>query len=307
MKTILHFGNVDWIHLASPQKQEITDIVQQYDFHELIEEDLFELTNQEKIDVYEDVIFIVLNFPKYDTKIKKYFLNEFSIILTKNKILSMTKYDTNHIKMIIDDYKQELSEREEDEDFKISPYYILYKLLDTMYDKSIRDLTKSTKDVNVMEDQLFANSSLEKKLLEDLTIKKRNIVFLKHAFLPHGEILEELQKIIPKFYKEDLEVYFEDLVSKYDKIMNTVHISFENVESLGETYNTLMNIKTNSVINVLTLFSATTWVLTLISGIYGMNVILPWSEKPYFFGILMGIMGVICVGLLLYFKKRKRI
>ncbi len=307
MKTILHFGNVDWIHLASPQKQEITDIVQQYDFHELIEEDLFELTNQEKIDVYEDVIFIVLNFPKYDTKIKKYFLNEFSIILTKNKILSMTKYDTNHIKMIIDDYKQELSEREEDEDFKISPYYILYKLLDTMYDKSIRDLTKSTKDVNVMEDQLFANSSLEKKLLEDLTIKKRNIVFLKHAFLPHGEILEELQKIIPKFYKEDLEVYFEDLVSKYDKIMNTVHISFENVESLGETYNTLMNIKTNSVINVLTLFSATTWVLTLISGIYGMNVILPWSEKPYFFLILMGVMGVICVGLLLYFKKRKRI
>lgn len=258
MKTILHFGNVDWIHLASPQKQEITDIVQQYDFHELIEEDLFELTNQEKIDVYEDVIFIVLNFPKYDTKIKKYFLNEFSIVLTKNKILSMTKYDTNHIKMIIDDYKQELSEREADEDFKISPYYILYKLLDTMYDKSIRDLTKSTKDVNVMEDQLFANSSLEKKLLEDLTIKKRNIVFLKHAFLPHGEILEELQKIIPKFYKEDLEVYFEDLVSKYDKIMNTVHISFENVESLGETYNTLMNIKTNSVINVLTLFSATT-------------------------------------------------
>jgi magnesium transporter len=258
MKTILHFGNVDWIHLASPQKQEITDIVQQYDFHELIEEDLFELTNQEKIDVYEDVIFIVLNFPKYDTKIKKYFLNEFSIILTKNRILTMTKYDTNHIKMIIDDYKQELSEREEDEDFKISPYYILYKLLDTMYDKSIRDLNKSTKDVNVMEDQLFVNSSLEKKLLEDLTIKKRNIVFLKHAFLPHGEILEELQKIIPKFYKEDLEVYFEDLVSKYDKIMNTVHISFENVESLGETYNTLMNIKTNSVINVLTLFSATT-------------------------------------------------
>jgi Mg2+ and Co2+ transporter CorA len=76
---------------------------------------------------------------------------------------------------------------------------------------------------------------------------------------------------------------------------------------LGETYNTLMNIKTNSVINVLTLFSATTWVLTLISGIYGMNVILPWSEKPYFFVILMGVMGIICIGLLLYFKKRKRI
>ena len=176
MKTVLHFGNIDRIHLFEPQKDEINALVDTYDFHELIEEDLFELTNQEKIDIYEEYMFIVLNFPKYNAEMKKYFLNEFSIILGKNVIVTMTKFDTNHIKSIIEEYSEELKTRESDEDFKISPYYILYKILDTMYDKSIKMLTQSAKDVVSLEEQLFISSKLEKKLLENLTIKKRNIV-----------------------------------------------------------------------------------------------------------------------------------
>lgn len=248
MKTVLHFGNVDWIHLFEPTKEEIKELVNIYEFHELIEEDLFEMTNQEKIDIYEDYMFIVVNFPKYNPDLKKYFMNEFSIILGKNIIVTMTKYDTNHIKSIIEAYSQELKTRESDEEFKISPYYILYKVLDTMYDKSIKMLNTSTKDVVVLEEQLFASNKLEKKLLENLTIKKRNIVSLKHIFMPHKEILEELQNTLPKFYKEDLDVYFEDVIYKFDTIINTIAISFENIESLAETYNSLMTIKTNSMI-----------------------------------------------------------
>lgn len=307
MKTILHFGNVDRIHLSNPQEGEISQIVKKYDFHELIEEDLFELTNQEKIDVYEDFIFVVLNFPKYNPTIKKYYLNEFSCVLGKNVILTMSKYDTNHIKNLVDEYKQELKERDEDEAFKISPYYILYKVIDTMYDKAVRDLGKSSKDVNAMEEAMFAKNTVEKNMLENLTIKKRNIVFLKHTFLPQEEILMDLQKEIPKLYKEDLEVYFEDLESKLGKISNTIEISFENVDSLGETYNTLMTIKTNSVISVLTIFSVITGVLTLISGIYGMNVTLPGAPQEYFFLIIMWMMVVVCSGLLIFFRKKRRI
>lgn len=307
MKTILHFENTDRIHLFEPQKDEISELVQKYDLHELIEEDLFELTNQEKIDIYEDYMFIVVNFPKYNIETKKYLLNEFSIVLGKNIIITMTKFDTNHIKTIIDEYSEELTTRESDEDFKISPYYILYKVLDTMYDKSIKMLTNSSKDVALLEDQLFSSHKLEKNLLENLTIKKRNVVSLKHTFAPHREIIDELQNALPKFYKEDLDVYFEDLEYKLEKIMNTIAISFENAESLADTYNSLMNIKTNSMIGVLTIFAAITWILTMISGIYGMNITLPGQEHPYFFLMLIGFMLVVCFWLLRIFKKKKRI
>jgi len=307
MKTVLHFGNTDWIHLFDPEKKELNELVKKYDFHELIEEDLFELTNQEKIDIYEDHMFIVVNFPKYNEKIRKYFLNEFSVILGKNTIFTFTKFDTNHIKSIINEYSEELKNRESDEDFKISPYYILYKILDTMYDKSLKMLKKSNKDVGDLEEQLFSSSKLERTLLEQLTIKKRNIVSLKHIFEPHKEILEELQKALPKFYKEDLDVYFEDLEYKHDKIMNMISVGFENTDSLAETYNSLMNIKTNSMIGVLTIFAAITGILTLISGIYGMNIILPGQEHPKIFLLLIGTMISVWILLLLLFKRKKRL
>jgi LPXTG-motif cell wall-anchored protein len=68
-----------------------------------------------------------------------------------------------------------------------------------------------------------------------------------------------------------------------------------------------MNIKTNSMIGVLTIFSAITWILTLISGIYGMNVILPGQGSTNFFPFLMGLMFIVCVALLVIFKKKRRI
>jgi Mg2+ and Co2+ transporter CorA len=67
----------------------------------------------------------------------------------------------------------------------------------------------------------------------------------------------------------------------------------------------LMNIKTNSMISVLTIFAAITWVLTLISWIYGMNISLPGQQHPYFFLILMGAMFLVCIWLLRVFKKEK--
>lgn len=307
MKTELSFGNIKWIHLVDPKREEINKLVEKYDFHELIEEDLIDFTTQEKIDMYEWYLSMVLNFPKYDDQIRKYLHNEFSVILWKDIIITMTKYETNHIKKIIEDYSQELKEREADEDYKISTYYILYRVIDTLYDKAMNVLNKSSKDVMVLEEELFRKNRLEKKFLEDLMIKKRNIVSLKHMFMPHQDILQDLQKMIYKIYQEELDVYFEDLSYKHDKIMNNLAVSFENVESLSETYNTLMNLKTNSVINVLTVFSVITWVLTLISGIYGMNINLPWQWDAKFFYALMMIMFVVCVALILFFRKKKRI
>ncbi len=68
MKHILDIGKVRWIHLASPSKEEIKELVKEYEFHEIIEEDIEEMNAQPKIDQYDDTFFIILNFPKFDVR-----------------------------------------------------------------------------------------------------------------------------------------------------------------------------------------------------------------------------------------------
>jgi magnesium transporter len=304
MKNSLKIWNITWLHFENPQKQELLDIWEQYDFHEIIIDDIIDLTTQDKIDVYDNHIFLVLHFPKYNERNKSYESNEFSFILWKNFIISITSLPSNNIEKIKKEYEDEISEREEDEKYKISPYYILYVIIDAMYDKSISVLNNSNKDIIELEKWIFTENWITKKALEWIMIKKRNLVFLKYNFVSHSELLEELQKTIEKFYEWQLDLYFEDLAYKIDKIDNVIDIQSKNVNSLTEAYNSLMNIKTNSLLKLLTIFTFIIWTLTFIAGVYGMNVDLPMDSWEGAFLIIMTLMCILFIILLLFFKKK---
>lgn len=153
MKTTLRFGHMQWIHYASPTPEEISQLVEQYEYHELIAEDLQDMTVQHKIDQYDDVIFVVLNFPKYNVATKKYVLNEFNIIMGKDYIITLSRYEASHVAKIVAQYKDDLAESDvhDEEAFKVSPYYILYTIIDAMYDKTIKAQANASKDIVMIE------------------------------------------------------------------------------------------------------------------------------------------------------------
>ncbi|MBW7954858.1 magnesium transporter CorA family protein [Candidatus Gracilibacteria bacterium] len=304
MKNLLKIGTVSWIHFENPKKQELIEISEKYDLHEIIIDDILDYGVQDKIDTYDNHIFMVFHFPKYDEKNKRYISNEFSIILGKNFIITITTEKTNHISKIREEYIEETQDLEYPEKYKISPYYILYKIIDIMYDKSIKLLSKNSKDIIGLEEKIFSNNGLNKKLLEDIMIKRRNIVFLKYIFLPQNELITEIQKTIEKFFDGQLDLYFEDLLYKLDKIENQISSLTKDLSSLNETYNSLMNVKLNSMLGVLTLLTIIIGSMTLIAGIYGMNVSLPFENSKYAFFIIMGLMIAISLMLYLLFKKK---
>lgn len=303
MKNLLDIWNVKWIHLQNPKRQELLEIWEQFDLHEIIIEDILEYGTQDKIDNYDNKVFMIFHFPKYDERQKRYIWNELSVILGKNYIITITSHQTNHIDKIREEYIQETKNLENPEKYKISPYYILFKILDIMFDKTLRLLTKSTKDIVTLEEEIFSKNGLNKKLLEEMMIKRRNVVFLKHLFLPQDEIILELQKTTEKFYDWQLDLYFEDLLYKLDKINNNISILTENLNSLSEIYNNLMNIRLNWIISKLTAFTLVIWLMTLIVWIYWMNVELPLSWNIYLFYYIIISMAFLSIWLLAFFKK----
>lgn len=304
MKNLLKIGRVSWIHFENPKKSELLEIWETYDLHEIILDDIVEYWVQDKIDTYDNHIFMVFHFPKYDEKQKRYISNEFCIILWKNFIITITSHKTNHIEKIREEYISETKDLDDPEKYKISPYYILYKIIDVMFDKTLKILNKNSKDIMFLEEEIFSNNWLNKKLLEELMIKRRNLVFLKHQFIPQNELITELQKTIEKFFDWQLDLYFEDLLYKLDKIENQINILTKNISSLSEIYNSLMNIKLNSIIQTLTVLTIIIWTLTLIAGIYGMNIALPFEKSPNAFMIIFAIMLGISLVLFMFFKKK---
>ena len=307
IKNILKIGWIKWTHLSKPRDADLQNIIKNLDLHEMIEQDILESSAQDKIDTYDDCVFLIIHFPKYNEKLWKYVSNEMNVILGKDFIITITKYPTNNIEKIRQEYEAEIKEEWDDaEEYKISPYYILYKIIDVMYDKILLGLNKFNQDLTEIEKQVFDKNFVDKEFLKTILIKKRNAVLLKTIIIPQEEILVELQKATANFYEWDLDVYFEDLEYKTSKILGQISIIHENIDSISEIFNTITNMMTNTNIGVLTVLTVVIWIMTMISGIYWMNIVnLPISDNPYAFYYLIWGMSLFALATLLIFKKKK--
>lgn len=282
------------------------DQLKSLDLHELIQEDLCESVTQDKIDDYEDTIFLVLHFPKYNQQRQQYISNEFDIILRRDELITLSRFKSNHMEKIRDDYQSILDDAERDEIYKFSSYYILYRVIDTMYDKILRGLGEFAKDLTHIEDQIFSSQSASVGLLEQIMIKRRNGIQLKHMIAPHRDIIEELQEWTLKLFGGELDVYFEDLSFKIDKIASQIIIQNENIDSMYDIYSSMVSMKTNQAVTTLTIFTAVIGVMTLITGRYGMNIPLRWQENPLMPRVILGAVACVGVVLLAYFRTKKR-
>jgi magnesium transporter len=223
-KKQLQFGMINRAHYTKPSAEQIIHVCEEYLLHDLVVEDMMESFTQDKIDVYDDHLFLVVHFPKYSLLQKKYTLNEFNIIIKQNNLVTFCSQQTSEITKIAELCKSMMKESVGDDDERhiVSPYFIVYRLLDGMYSKALLSLKKLTKDLMKLEEEIFDTDHVHKELIEELMIKRRNIIVMKHTFVSHNEIIEELHQATVKLFEGELDVYFEDLQYKVERINNQI-------------------------------------------------------------------------------------
>lgn len=105
-------------------------------------------------------------------------------------------------------------------------------------------------------------------------------------------------------FSEEVELYFENLEDKLDKIFSEIQLLQENIDSMEDTLKSVFELETNTTIKYLTVFSAFMLPLTVVTGVFGMNV-----ESGHFNNRLIGfsIAGVILflLTVLLLFRNKK--
>ncbi len=270
---------IDWIDI---NKDELMSVVRHYDFHELDIEACLEENQRARIDYYEDYMFITLHFPKYNLKTQTYDLNEFNIFLWKDYIITFRSFPWTHVDKIFD-YYSDLDET--DNKIKVSSWFVLYEIIQAMLEKMFRVIEKNNIDVRKIEKDVFTSSKTS--LVKNIMIKKRNIIMLKNMFKPQIVVLNQLEYNVNKLFAWKIEEYFEDLEDKLNQIVNEINLLDEYIASIEDAFKTMIDIKTNSVIKILTLFSAFLFPLTLVTWFYGMNVELPFQkQEEIVFGIL---------------------
>lgn len=298
----LNVNWIRWIDAVWLSKDEIRVILLKHEIHELDLEACMEENQRARIDNYKKYSFVIFHFPKYDLKLRTYRLNEFNIFLWKDTLITLRDFPWTHIDTIFE-YYQNLKVRKKDY-IKITSGYIIYEITQAMLEKMFK-LTKNVSvDIKRIEQKVFDTWS--SSLVKDIMIKKRNIVVLRHMFRPQILVFKKLETTINELYEWRMEEYFEDLEDKVEQIVNDIWILWEHIDTVEDAFKSMVDIKTNFVMKILTLFSAILMPLTLITSFYGMNIKLPYQDDSVFIYWLLAEAIVFMLLVYLYFKKIKK-
>lgn len=298
----IKFENIEWINIDTPDKECLDNLRAKYRFHHLDIEDCLSEIQRPKIDEYDRYLFIVLHLPTETGRGRRIVQSEVNIFIGQDFFITISK-NNRAIQEIFEKCRKKKNTRK---DFmEKGAGYLLYKVIDDLFTDCFPMLDSLSKDMNEMEKAAFDIAN-QKDMLGDILLLKKDLINFRRIIVPQRALMAQLEHKNKKFLPENLELYFDDIVDKIEKIWNNLENLKELVESLQDTNESLISHNINNVMKVLTIFSVVMLPLTFLTGLYGMNLNdLPFATHPYSFMIVAGMMlGVVFV-MLIFFKYKK--
>src|SRR5262249_45284591 len=123
---------------------------------------------------------------------------------------------------------------------------------------------------------------------------------------PERATLRQLERYTEQYLPESLaDVYFDDIVDAAERIWDLLDNYKEVVEALEDTNESVIAHRQNDVLRVLTVFSVVLLPLTLITGVFGMNVHFPGIGTSAGFWAVIGFMAVVLLAMLGFFRFKR--
>jgi len=179
---------------------------------------------------------------------------------------------------------------------------IFYTVIDRLVDYILPILYKVDANIRLLEEEIFLEDS--RRLMQDLSFARRDIIALRRIIRPQIAIIENLENVDRPFIRDDLDVYFGDTLDHLVKAYEIVEEHLEVIDGLADTARTLVNYRLNEVMQILTVITVILMPLELIAGIYGMNIVLPLMNETSAFLVVTALMFTIALGMLVYFRHR---
>jgi magnesium transporter len=297
---VVRHGKLTWVNLERPTKDEIEWLRQNYSFHPLHLDDCLSKIQRPKIDEEKEYLFVVLHFPVFNRVAGVTVASEVDIFIGADYFITVHSGDIRPLRKLFQDcqnnpaYCQELMGR--------SSGYLLYRVVDRLVDYCFPILNKIDANIEAVEDTIFEENV--RQTVRDISVIRRDIINFRRIVKPQIAVIASLEHKERPYLQEDLEAYFGDIADHVAKIWDILEDYKELIEGLSDTNDSLTSYRINEVMKILTTISVIMLPLTLVSGIYGMNIGLPLQEHSGAFLVVMGIMLTIALGMLSYFRKR---
>lgn len=293
-----------WKNIVKPQQEVLEELEKKYGFHELDLEDCLSKTERPKVEDYKNYVFIVFHFPVKEMKSGSITIHSLNVFLGKDFFITLSDGKNKKLRDFFEELEEDPKLRREA--FGRGPGYLLYELMNELFDIYTPYISQLSRSIQEIEDDIF-EGTIHRDRLYEIMLAKRQIITLKRALIPHITLIQTLEHLHKQFINKRLELYFDDVADKIGRSRVALESLNEITDTLHNANESLTSHNTNKVMKILTIFSAVMLPLTFVTGIYGMNVSLPFSGHEQAFLILIGFMSAVAIFCLILFRMNRYI
>jgi magnesium transporter len=296
-------SGLTWVNVVSPDVETAQALAERFGWHPLDVEDIVSKRQRPKVDDYEEdgYLFAVLHFPVYDKQVQRLNAAELDVFIGHDYVVTIPNRELHPVTRLFercredDLYRQQL--------FARGSGRLLYEVLDDLFDYCFPILDKIAHKLDGIEDEMFEGASQE--VVRDISNVKQEIISYRKIVKPERSTLRVLERRVEAFLPEELELYFDDIVDAAERIWDLLDNYKEVVEGLESTNESVISHRQNDVLRVLTVVTVVLLPLTLLTGVFGMNVAFPGEGTREAFWAILAVLVVVLAGLVGFFRGKR--
>lgn len=299
--TIINTERVTWTNIIEPTWVDIDQLKDRYPhFHLLNLKDCMTDLEFPKLDHYDDYVFLVMQFPRWDNDSLICRPAEIDIFITKGVLVTSHHGDIKALNDLFDSLKRDPALRGQMMANGASP--LLYEVLNILVHYCYPILHKVNQKIRHIEHDLFSEDT--DHILKEVALARRDIIALRHILIPQIQVIANLEKGDWHFIHGDLDIYWGDIGDHLAQIKSSLDEQREVIAGLSETIDTLASHRIDEMVRLLTLVTLVSVPITVIATIFGMNMDLPYGNHPLSF-YAVTTLGVLVTILFIWYLQRK--
>jgi len=284
-----------WVALKDPSDEEIAEMQEEFDLHELAVEDARHGHQRPKLEEYGDQLFAVLQIPSL--REGECVIGEVSVFVGPNFVLSIRRNAEPGFSAV-----RERAEREPDL-LRAGSGFVFYAILDNVVDRYFPLVDQLEVELEAIEGRIFTDQS-SRSNAQSLYDLKHKAMVVRHAVEP---LIEGVHKLyggrVPQVCVGTQE-YFRDVYDHLLRLSTQLDGLRDMVITALSVNMSMISLAHSEVMKSLAAYAALVAVPTLIAGIYGMNFQhMPELRGEYGYPMAIAIMVAIDGLLLRRFRR----
>lgn len=291
--------HISWLNFHSISKREnIEMLCENLKIEKLCVDSIFTETRRAKVEEYDEYMFFSIKSALPSDDKLKFISEQITFVLSNDYLISFQEKSS--------DYFTEIRDRIEKNKGivrKKSTDFLLFRMLESIVDNYFNVIEEINDKIVNIDNRLHKTE--DKSILSEIEHQQRKLIELRKIAIPMRDITVQLENTETTFIHANNYHYFRNLKFLVESVLEEIDASKQILNGMSNLYYAAQGQRMNEIMKILTVVSSIFIPLTFIAGVYGMNFLfMPELKYQYGYYLVVGVMFIIGLSLLTFFRKR---